>query len=85
VSSKNSQYWSAGNPRFIHELPLHDKNIGVWCPISGHRMIGSIFYDDTVHAARYMNNILCLFFAELTEEERLFCDFQQDSATAHTT
>jgi hypothetical protein len=31
-----------------------------------------------------MNNILSPFFAELTEEERLFGVFQLDSATAHT-
>jgi hypothetical protein len=30
-----------------------------------------------------VNNILSPFFAELTEEERLYSVFQQDSATAH--
>jgi hypothetical protein len=29
-------------------------------------------------------NILHPFFAELTEEERLYSVFQKDSATAHT-
>jgi hypothetical protein len=83
VNSQNNQHWSAESPRFIHELPLHDEAIGVWCAISAHRIIGPIFYDDAVNAARYMNNILSPFFAELTEEERLYSVFQQDSATAH--
>jgi hypothetical protein len=52
--------------------------------ISAGRINGHIFYDDTVNAARYMNNILSPFFAELTEEERLYSVFQQDSATAYT-
>jgi hypothetical protein len=83
VNSQNNRYWSAENPRFIHELPLHDERIGVWCAINAHKIIGPIFYDDTVHAARYVNNILSPFFAELTEEERLHGVFQLDSATAH--
>jgi hypothetical protein len=42
-----------------------------------------MFYSDTVYAARYVNNILSPFFTELTEEDRLYGVFQQDSATAH--
>jgi hypothetical protein len=43
-----------------------------------------MFYGDTVNAARYVNNILSPFFAELTEEERLYVVFQLDSATTYT-
>jgi hypothetical protein len=75
VNSQNNQYWSVENPRFIHKLPLHDKRIGVWCAISARRIIGPIIYNDTVNAARYVNNILSPFFAELTEEERLYTVF----------
>jgi hypothetical protein len=32
-----------------------------------------------------VNNILCPFFAKLTEEEKLHSVFQQDSAIAHIT
>jgi hypothetical protein len=39
--------------------------------------------NNTVNAARYVNNILSPFFAELMEEERLYSVFQQDSTTAH--
>jgi hypothetical protein len=51
--------------------------------ISVCRIIGSIFDNDTVHAARYVNNILSPFFTKLTEEERLYSVFQQDSVTDH--
>jgi hypothetical protein len=82
VNSQN-RYWSAENPRLIHELPLHDEKIGVLCAISAHTIIGPIFYDNTVNAARYVNGILSPFFTELAEEERLYSVFQQDSATTH--
>jgi hypothetical protein len=55
----------------------------VWYVINARRIIGLIFYDDTVNTARYVNNILSPFFAKLTEE-RLYGIFQQDSATVHT-
>jgi hypothetical protein len=83
VNSQNNRYWSAENPRLIHELPLHDERIGAWCAISACRIIGPIFYDSAVNAARYMNNILSPFFAKLTEGERLYGVFQLDFATAH--
>jgi hypothetical protein len=44
---------------------------GVNCVMSVSRIIGPIFYDDTVNVVRYANNILRPFFAEMTEEERL--------------
>jgi hypothetical protein len=51
--------------------------------ISAQRIIRSIFYNDTVNAARYMNNILSPLFTKLTEDKRLYVVFQQDSATGH--
>jgi hypothetical protein len=29
------------NPHAVHEVPLHDLNVGVWCEISAGRIIGS--------------------------------------------
>jgi hypothetical protein len=60
------------------------KKIGVWCAISARRITGPIFYDNTVNAAMYKNNILSPFSAQSTEEERLYGIFQQDSAKVHT-
>jgi hypothetical protein len=39
VNSQNNRFWSAENPRHIHEFPLHDEKIGVWCAISASRII----------------------------------------------
>jgi hypothetical protein len=43
-----------------------------------------MFFNETVNPDRDVNNILRPFLAELTEEEKLYCYFQQDCATAHT-
>jgi hypothetical protein len=85
VNSQNNRYQGADNPRFIHEHPLHYEKIDVCCAISARMIIGSVFYDDTVNAFRYVNNIVRQFLAELIEEERLYGVLQQNSAIAHTT
>ena len=58
--------------------------IGVWCAISGERIIGPIFFRNIADSRTYVNDILTPFFGELTDRERHFAFFQQDSATAHT-
>jgi hypothetical protein len=55
VNSQNIQYWAAENPHLMHEQPLQDKKIGVWCAVSGTRIIGPIFIDRTVNTEIYMN------------------------------
>jgi hypothetical protein len=48
------------------------------------RIIGPIFYAETINSDRYVGLILTEFFAQLTQEERSHVWFQQNSATAHT-
>jgi inhibitor of nuclear factor kappa-B kinase subunit alpha len=59
--------------------------VGVWCALSARRIVGSVFFNETINCERYVQGILGQFFSELTEEERLYGWFQQDSATDHTT
>jgi hypothetical protein len=75
VNSQNNQFWSAENPGLIHELPLHGEKTGVWCVMSAPRLIGPIFYNNTVNAVRYTNNFLHPFFIELTEEKKAIRSF----------
>jgi hypothetical protein len=42
------------------------------------------FFNETVNLERYVQVILRQLFPQLTEEERLYGWFQQDSATVHT-
>jgi hypothetical protein len=69
VNLQNTLYWTAENAQFVHEQPVHDQKIGVWCGVSGTRIIGPIFFDRTVNTEAYMN-IFEEFCAQLTEEER---------------
>jgi hypothetical protein len=59
-------------------------NVGVWCAASARRIVGPVFFNKTINCERYVQVILGKFFPELTEEERLYCWFHQDPATAHT-
>jgi hypothetical protein len=39
-----SGHWDTENPHAVHEVPLHDEKVGVWCAVSGRRIIGPIFF-----------------------------------------
>jgi len=39
----------------MHEQPLQDQKIGVWCAMSGMCNIGPIFFDRAVNMEVYMN------------------------------
>jgi hypothetical protein len=50
------------------------------CRIRGNT---TIFYHETVNSDRYIRNILEPFFVQLTDDERQYGYFQEDSATVH--
>jgi hypothetical protein len=47
------------------------------------KIVGPVFFNETVNWERYVQVILGQFFPELTEEEKLYGWFQQFSLTAH--
>jgi hypothetical protein len=53
VNSENSRIWSAENPNTFHETPLHSLNVRVWCAVSRRRIIGPIFFSETITAELY--------------------------------
>jgi hypothetical protein len=83
INTQNNRYWSSQNPHLTHEVLLHPVKFGVWCVVSA-RIVGLVFFNETVNCKRYVQVILGYFFPELTEEERLYGLFQKDSATPHT-
>jgi hypothetical protein len=44
VNSQSNRYWYAENYMFIHEVPLHDVMVGVWCAISASGIIWTIIF-----------------------------------------
>jgi hypothetical protein len=55
----------------------------VWCAVTARQIIGPIFFQDTVNSERYHTEILAPFFEQLSDIERQYAYFQQDSATPH--
>lgn len=84
VNSQNFRTWASENPHNYSETSLHPIKVGIWVAISRRRIIGPIFFHDTINAERYRTNILEPFFANLHDDELQLGYFQQDGATAHT-
>lgn len=82
INSQNFRTWSTENPHTFTETSLHPKKIGVWCAISRTKIIGPIFFENTINAERYAD-ILYDYIALLPRDER-DAYFQQDGARAHT-
>ena len=84
VNSQNSRLWSSDNPHSLHETLLHDKKVGVWVAISRCRIVGPIFFMNTINSERYCSDILHAFIVQMTSDEINYSWFQQNGATAHT-
>ena len=39
----------------MHQVPLHYVKIGIWCAMSAKRVVGPIFFNETVNSERYMS------------------------------
>jgi hypothetical protein len=54
--------WSSINPHEFVQSPLHPQKIGVWLAVSRRRIFGPVFFEATINAARYRNNLLVKLF-----------------------
>jgi hypothetical protein len=84
VNKQNYRTWSTVNPRNFLEVPLHPLKIGIWLAVSRRRIIGPIFFHDTINGQRYRDQFLTPFLDEVHPDEFENGYFQQDGATAHT-
>jgi hypothetical protein len=57
---------------------------GVGGAVRARRIVGPVLFNEAINCGRYVQVILGQSFPALTEEERLYGWFQQDSATART-
>jgi hypothetical protein len=85
VNKQNMRFWGLENPHVVHEQPLHDAKLLVWCAMSEHGIIGPYFFDGTVTSDRYREMLNTFFFPELRALRIPLATtwFQQDGATAH--
>lgn len=82
VNSQNYRTWGAQNPHIFVETVLHPQKVGVWIAISRRRIIGPIFFYDTINAERYQA-MLGTFIDQLHDDEIQNGFFQQDNARPH--
>jgi hypothetical protein len=83
IHSQNYRTWATENPHNFVESSLHPQKIGVWVAMSRRRIIGPIFFNETITAERYRNQILKVFINQLHEDELQTGYFQQDGAPPH--
>jgi hypothetical protein len=92
VNKQNFQYWAEENPHQLHQQPLHNAHVTVWCEAENLGVIGPYFFEDedgravTVTSARYVEMLQNFLMSELSRpgNELSTIWFQQDGATAHT-
>jgi hypothetical protein len=84
ISAQNNRYWSSINPRQTFEVPLYDQKIGVLCATPASRIVGPIFFENTINSERYASDIRGPFFGSIAEEEKTYGHFTQAGAAAHT-
>ena len=87
INSQNYRTWATENPHEFVETDLHPQKLGIIVAMSRRRIIGPIFFEDTINADRYRQLLLQPMLEELNElpaEERERVYFQQDNATPHT-
>ena len=91
VNKQNCRIWARQNPYAIHERPLHDVRVTVWCGVTMRGIIGPFFFEDengncvTVNSDRYKVMLEQFLFPKLKEMKMSRgVWFQQDGATAHT-
>lgn len=65
INGQNNRYWFLKNPSAVHEVPLLDLNVGLWCATNTQKMRGFMFLVEK-------NFDLCVITVELTENEEFF-------------
>ncbi|KAJ4445962.1 hypothetical protein ANN_12648 [Periplaneta americana] len=58
VNDQNFRYWSGQNPPELHEKPLHNDRVTVWCAVARVGILGPYFFEEdgatvTVNSQRY--------------------------------
>lgn len=90
VNRQNIRFWAAENPCVIHQQPLYDKKVTVWCGICSEKIIGPYFFEDengttvTVNGDRYRDMLTNFVKPQIDALGIEGLWFQQDGAPWHT-
>jgi hypothetical protein len=67
LNGKNNRYKFSENPHEFHEIPLPDL-VRVLSAVSARKIIGVVFFEETINSCYCVELILTPFFRELTAE-----------------
>lgn len=90
VNKQNCRFYATENPQIIHEKPLYEQKVTVWCGICATMIIGPYFFEngagatETVNGDRYRAMITDFMMPIVRENDLEDFWFQQDGATCHT-
>ena len=88
VNTQNFRHSSVANPHQLHQLPLYDPKVTVWCAVWSRGVFGPYIFEDengealTVISQRNTEMINEFLAPKLPPHHNLW--FQQDGATSHT-
>jgi hypothetical protein len=54
TNMQNNCYWCPQNPHITHEIPLRRVKAGVCCASSARRIVGSVFFNETINCKTYL-------------------------------
>ena len=46
VNNQNFRYWPHANPHELHQRPIYDPKVTVWCAVWSRGVIGPYFFED---------------------------------------
>jgi hypothetical protein len=50
---QNNHYWYSQNPHLTHDVQLDPGKVGVWCAVSARRIVGLVFFYETITKDMY--------------------------------
>lgn len=90
VNKQNCWFWASDNLHELHQRPLHNAKVTVYCTVSSCGVIGPYFSEDkngqtiTVDAKRYTAMLETFLSNELNRCQFNSLWFQKDGATVHS-
>ena len=56
VNQQNMRYWTAMDPRELHEQPLRSPKVTVWCAVGTFGVVGPFFFENDNEEAITVNS-----------------------------
>jgi len=59
VNKQNFRYWAENNPRDLHQRPLHNPRVTIWCAVSRLVVVGPYFFEEDGETVTVTSNLYC--------------------------